>query len=169
MMHRKSLCSVVTSVLIIALLYSPLSALKVNALPPDPNYEGGTCSGITTNKNTGSLDRTCCWTQTKEGSKGVFKPRAKYCQTCSADAEGKFTFCSAKRIAEVVSDEPPTPPPTEPSGPFVLPEEGVLQEPTTPPSDPAAPLQEGVVEQQPPADQGAVELPPTTEETQPAT
>jgi hypothetical protein len=167
-MQRRSLCSVVTSVLIIALLYSPLSAFKVNALPPDPNYEGGTCSGITTNKNTGSLDRTCCWTQTKEGSKGVFKPRAKYCQTCSADAEGKFTFCSAKRIAEVVSDEPPTPLPTQPSGPFVLPEEGVLQEPTTPPSDPAAPMQDGVLQKQPPSDQGAAE-PPATEGTQPAT
>ena len=167
-MQRRSLFACI-SVLVVALLYSPLSAFMVNALPPDPNYEGGTCSGITTNRNTGQLDRTCCWTQTKEGSKGVFKPRAKYCQTCSADAEGKFTNCSAKRIAEVVSDEPPTPPPTEPSGPFVLPADGVLHDPTTPPSDPAAPLQDGVL-QQPPADQGATELrPPTIEDSQPAT
>jgi hypothetical protein len=55
--------------------------------------------GITTNRNTDMLERTCGWTQTKEGSKGVFKPQAKYCQTCSADAEGKFTYCNKKYIA----------------------------------------------------------------------
>ena len=165
----KPLIFVVISVLVIALLYGPLSAFEVNALPPDPKYESGTCGGITTDKKTGEHNRTCCWTQTKEGSTGVFKPRAKYCQTCSADAEGKFTICDKKRIAEVVANEPPTPPPTEPSGPFVLPEEGILQEPTPPSSDPAAPLQDGVL-QQPPADQGAaIPTQPATEGSQPAT
>jgi hypothetical protein len=92
------------------------------------------------------------------------KPRilVNYCQTCNtADSND----CKPKQAQGTLEQAPPTPP----SGPFVLPEEGVLQEPTPPPSGPAAPLQEGVVEQ-PPADQGAAELPPpTTEETQPAT
>lgn len=71
--------------------------------------------------------------------RGVFKPRVlvNYCQTCSAGDD-----CSPKQRQGTLEQAPQTPP----SGPFVLPEEGVLQEPTPPPSGPAAPLQEGVVE-----------------------
>jgi hypothetical protein len=193
-MQRRSLILMVIPVLVVGLIFSPLSTFVVFALPPDPKYESGKCATITQVPGTNKVQRNCCWTQIKEGATGTFKPRAKYCQTCRTDSDNKFTDCDAKVEQDLVLEQPPTPPP---SGPVVLPEDGVLEQPpTSPPSGPAAPLQDGgvleqppgegvappvtrdqgvlpqdgVLQQPPPADEGAAELPPpATEQTQPAT
>lgn len=173
---------------VVGLILSPVSTFVVFALPPDPKFESGQCGGIAKvgTRGDGKLlyGKTFCWSDTKEGSKGVFKPRVRYCQTCYEGEPGKFDSCKNKYFAEVVSNEPtgPTPPVPPTSGPVApLQENGVLQTPdlggTEPPTgdqgilpqDSILQQQQQQQQQQQPADQGAAELPPTTEETQPAT
>jgi hypothetical protein len=80
----------------------------------------------------------CCWLEsTKEGTKTL-------CQTCT----GKGTDVVICEDPEPITIQQP-PASTPAPGPFVLPEDGVLQQPTSPPTSPFAPPRGGGILQQP--------------------
>jgi hypothetical protein len=87
-----------------------------------------TCTAPTKDPRDGKTKRTCCWSNVKEGSKGVFKPRAKYCQTCSWLEDIPGIECDPKQMQVKALEQPPM---SQPVGPFAPPQDGVLSEPTT--------------------------------------
>jgi hypothetical protein len=185
----KPLIFVVISVLVVALVYSSISAFNVFAVqrgdaPPDADCEVDVFSDTS----------YCCWTETDPGDpEGI---ELNYCQSCSTNG------CNPKRpdrrpegptTGEEISpgvtgglEQPATPRPFDPTAPL---QGGVLQQQQTPPTS-APGTSPGVLqqleqgdfapgfapgflrqqEQQPPSE-GAAELlpPPATEETPPAT
>jgi hypothetical protein len=150
---------VVISVLVGALVYSSISAFNVFAVqrgeaPPDADCEGDVISDTA----------VCCWTEADpDPERGI---ELNWCQSCSTNG------CNNKFPAPLELEQPPTPTPG-PAAP--LQDGGVLQQPPTQGVAPPVTRGQGVSPQdgalqQPPADQGATELPPpATEETQPAT
>jgi hypothetical protein len=119
------------------------------------------------------LDRTSSWQVTPSN-------KATYCQTCEFTTAG--SDCKPKQqqlgpsssgvspLEEGVLEQPPTPPPSGPAAPL---QDVVLEQPPT--QGVAPPLtrgqsilpQDGVLQQQEPADQGEAEL-QAPEETEPA-
>jgi hypothetical protein len=167
----KPLIFVVISVLAVTLIFNSISDVSSRI-----TRSGETCNPV------GDGRQFCCGTE--KDDKGTRTPTddtyKTYCEVCT-DYGPDLRIC----------DDYEGPQPPQPSGPAVLPEDGVLEQPPTPPpSGPAAPLQDGVLEQpptqgvappvtrgqgvlpedgvlqqqQPPADQGPAELPPATTE-----
>jgi hypothetical protein len=174
-MQRRPVISVVISVLVIALVYSSFSSSTVFGADMDPGFRNSKSCTVKVTENQDI--KTCCW---RERVPGQLLGK-EYCQTCTTGAAGS-TSCQEKKPQAL--EQPPTPLPFDPTAPL---QGGVLeqQQPQTPPTfapgaspDVLEQLEqsEGVSpgflerQQQPPADQGAAELPPTTTEgTQPAT
>jgi hypothetical protein len=174
---RKPVIFVVISIFVIALTYEYyITALFVYAEP----YGEITC------KSTGTLKVKCCQLHFEKTSGGIGFDIVEYCTDCDVGPGGVRQNCSARYI-EMSAEQPPGPSlPTPPiAGENIVPgDTGVLeQQPQTPPTF-APGTSPGVLEQleqsegvspgflerqqQPPADQGAAEL-PATEGTQPAT
>jgi hypothetical protein len=184
----KPLIFVVISVLVVALVYGSVSVFSAYALPRDPKNDGSDCD-FAEGEGIGSR---CCWFEVVPegtGDPGRGGNVEQYCQTCRAvDSDGDGSQdgvdCEQKELQYLESTVPgvgefpeggvldqPPPPPT---GPFVPPQGGVLQQ--TPGEggglQPPTRGQEGVlppagVSKQPPAEQGTTE-PPATEGAQPA-
>ncbi|MPZ07267.1 MAG: hypothetical protein GEU26_12775 [Nitrososphaeraceae archaeon] len=136
--NSKPVIFVVISVLVVALVYSSISAFYVFAVPSDPKF-GGDC------KFTGPPPvRSCCWRELVPegtGNPDLGGYQEEYCQTCNLDQNGDPTTCSQKELQFFEGRLP------ERTAPL---QDGVLEQPPTPPSsDPAAPLQDGVLEQPP--------------------
>jgi hypothetical protein len=127
-MPSNNLIIVITTLFIIAFIYSSSSSFNVYAVPPDKRW-GNNCS---TDFKTG--EKTCCW---RERVPGQLLGKT-YCQTC--DIEGKN--CKEK-VLQFVSPSK--------LGDSVLPGDGgVLEQPPTAPggNDANVPLEGGILEQQ---------------------
>jgi hypothetical protein len=126
---------------LIALIYSSFITFIVFALPPDPKFG----SNIFECKFNGPPPvQTCCWRESVPpgtGNPDLGGDEEQYCQTCNLDQNGDPTECTQKELQ--FAEVSPTPTPK----PFVLPEDGVLQQPTPPPTSPFGPLGGGVLQQ----------------------
>ncbi|MGH9984962.1 MAG: hypothetical protein ACRD8W_13515 [Nitrososphaeraceae archaeon] len=148
----------VISVLVVALVYSPATTtFYVFAAPPVEEFlNSGDCR-VPPSLQTGSYV-TCCW----NNMRGYLT-----CQTCQWTQNVGYSNCSN---VESALEQTPTPPPSGPAAPL---QDGVLEQP--PGQGVAPPLtrgqgvlpQDGVLQQQEPADQGEAEL-QAPEETKPA-
>ena len=160
-LYSKPVIFMVVSFIVVGLIYSSTLTFIVFAAPPDPNRpgQGGTCGGITTNPRTGNNSQTCCWTERVPG-KLPPSNKATYCQTCEFTTAGSDCKPKQQQLGPSSSGVSPL-------------EEGVLEQPPT--QGVAPPLtrgqsvlpQDGVLQQQEPADQGEAEL-QAPEETEPA-
>jgi hypothetical protein len=182
-MQRRTIIFIIISALIVALVcgsFTPFTPFIVYAEPPTSGWEQSKdCTG---NPSEGK-GQTCCW---RERIPGQILGKT-YCQTCKTKDYPSGPMECTKKEPQAL-EQPPTPQPFDPTAPL---QGGVLeqQEQTPPTSAPGTTpgvlqqLEEGDFapgiapgflrqqEQQPPAGEGAAELPPppATEETQPAT
>jgi hypothetical protein len=144
-LYNKPLIFVLITGLVLALVYSPAATtFYVFAAPPASGFlNPDGCnfpSGGSGNLKSGDKV-ACCW---REGpAQDIVK-----CQTCTWTEGVGYSGCSNPQT--MVEGRLP--------GLGTLPEDGVLEVPPTPPSGPAAPLQGGVLEQQPPSQEGAAPL-----------
>jgi hypothetical protein len=168
-MQRRSLIFVVISMLTVVLVYSPSSTFSV---PNRSNDSVADCKPTGKQSENGLALVKCCWKHTE----GFPRTTVTYCSTCEdGGTRGKINCTDPVKefTGRIPSD-------------IVPPQDGVLEQPPTPPeSGPVAPLKGGILEQleqgeglqqgffeqqqqQPPIDQGAAQLPPATEGSQPA-
>jgi hypothetical protein len=135
---------VVVSVLVAAIVYSPLSNSFVFALPPKQGWiDSGNCTstGDPRPSKVGTKEKmTCCWRERVPGQiLGV-----RYCQTCTITWSGdgwETGDCQEAELqfSQFIPTPTPTPTPLTPLGPLGIPEGGTIQEPTPTPTSPLGP------------------------------
>jgi hypothetical protein len=119
-MQNKPLVLVLISVLIIALVYSSISAFNALAVPSE--IPSNADCWTQPSKAPGGYITTCCWSETDPGDpEGI---ELEYCQGCDYDPSTKTVGDCTPKV-----QQGPNPPPSGPLAPL---QGGVLEQPEQP-------------------------------------
>lgn len=141
--------SLIVPLTFIVLLVSGSISLSVYAVPPDANWDEGSC-GAETRNYWGERQQTCCWTERVPGKLPPLN-KENYCQTCILTSAGKVCDPKVKQLISIPGDsrspleggvleQPPTPPRFPGGGANVPQDGGVLEQPSTDESSTLPPL-----------------------------